>query len=522
MLFSSTSCNYLDVEPLGQPSDVTGYYDDVLSAKQAINSIYSILSYDGNHNHHWYFGEVMSDNAWKGGSDWSDTQDLQDLVEWRALSSNSKTKMVWEICYQTIYRANLCISRFSLSNLPEDDKKKLLGEAYFLRAYAYFYLVRIFGDVPLIKEPVEFSQLGEKIERTPFEDVLKSIYQDFKDASVNLGSKKEMEIGRATSGAAKAYMARCLMYEIGIFKTKDQSAWKDVYDLTNEIILSKEYTIEGTNLAQVMDITGENGPESIFEIQYESSTQGGGSLSSITIEPRGGDGIEGWGWGLMCPTQDLVDEFEDGDPRLIFTVGKHGEYAFGIAHGLDSSNPAITAYFPRKMLLDDEYRGSYSNDPMNYRMFRFADVLLMNAEAAYFLNKPNEAIDRINQVRKRAREMTYPKGYFKDDNSFVERPLPHIYPQDLPNTLSGDDLYEAILHERRVELALEGHRYWDLLRTGKYEEALLKDDFGYSPIATPQMVLDNYKKHLLRGVPVMPIPASEVSSFGLKQNPGYN
>lgn len=520
----ATSCEFLDVEPLGQPSDTPEYYNELVNSQQAVNSIYSALSRDYDiHLHHWYFGEVMSDNAWKGGSSWADTEELQDLVEWRGIASSVRVRTLWERQYQGIYRANLCIDRISKSDLPEKERNYLLGEARFLRGYAYFYLAKMFGDVPLFEEPVELSQLG-KVERTPFDKVLSFVREDFEEASKLLGKKSEMETGRATWGAAKAYLARCIMYEIGMFKTLDESSWQDVYNITDEIIKSNEYTLKGVNLAQVLDISGENGPESIFEWQYIDSPLGGGSSSCITLQPRGGDGISGWGWGLMCPTQDLVDEFETDDPRLNYTVGRHGEYAFGIQKGLDSSNPAITEYFPRKMLLDDSFRPKQNKQgPLNKVMFRYADIILMNAEAAYHLNKPvSEIVGRLNEVRSRAREMTYPKGYFEGDNSFKERPLPHIYPQDLPETLSGEELYEAILHERRVELALEGLRYFDLIRTGRYEQALLKSDFGYLPGVKPETVLANYKTHLLRGVPVLPIPEVEVSTYGLKQNPGYN
>ncbi|WP_211093346.1 MULTISPECIES: RagB/SusD family nutrient uptake outer membrane protein [Flammeovirga] len=525
MLTLGNSCSsFLDREPQGQAVDTPAYYDDLENAQMAVNACYQAIAQDQGvvaHMQEWMFGEVMTDNSWKGGSDFGDMQDVQMLKEWSAVNVNATSHSAWKTYYQAIHRANTAIQGISpATSFDEETRDQLVGEALFIRAYSYFYLVRLFGDVPLFTAPVSPEEIGS-IGRTPVKDVIAQIEADLDSAASMLGNRSEMELGRATSGTALAYHARVSMYDIGIWKSNDNT-WQEVYDLTNAVINSGQYSL-ASNLATVFEKDGENGVGSIFEVQHTTSNTGWanqntGSTSPILTAPRGTADIKGWGWGFLNPTQDLVDEFEENDPRLEWTAGQNGQFAHGVAQGVSASQ-FLSGYFPRKVLMDQALRpNEQSDNPQNQRKLRYADVLLMNAEAAYHLGNEGMARQRVNEVRDRARNMTYPKGWTEESNDYTERDNSAALPEV---TASGNDLLAAILHERRVELSLEGLRLWDLLRTDNYEAAIQKDNIGYRDEITGSTVVSNMEGKKLNGVPVLPIPAAEVASFGLTQNPGY-
>ncbi len=525
MLTLANSCSsFLERDPQGQAVDTPVYYDDPENAQMAVNACYQAIAQDQGvvaHMQEWMFGEVMTDNAWKGGSDFGDMQDVQMLKEWTAVNINGPSHSAWKTYYQAIHRANTAIKGISpATSFDATLRDQMVGEALFIRAYSYFYLVRLFGDVPLFTAPVSPEEIGA-VGRTPVKDVIAQIEEDLKMAADMMGNKSEMEVGRASSGAAKAYLARVIMYDIGIWKSNDHT-WQEVYDLTNEVITSGQYSL-ASNLATVFEKDGENGSGSIFEVQHTTSNTGWannntGSTSPILTAPRGTADIKGWGWGFLNPTQDLVDEFEENDPRLDWTAGQNGQFAHGIAQGVAESQ-FLSGYFPRKVLMDAALRpNEQSDNPQNQRKFRYADILLMNAEAAYHLGNEGIARQRVNEVRARARNMTYPKGWNEGANDYPARDNSSALPDV---TASGNQLLEAILHERRTELALEGLRFWDLLRTDTYVSALQKDNIGYREESNGATVVANMEAKKLGGVPVLPIPAGEVASFGLTQNPGY-
>ena len=320
------------------------------------------------------------------------------------------------------------------------------------------------------------------------------------------------QVGRATSGAAKGLEARAIMYAIGMFKTEPESSWKKVYDLTDEIVKSGAYSLL-SNYAEIFEDEGENSSESIFEIQHKTTntgwtTENEGCNSPIVVANRGTNDNPSWGWGYNCPTQDLVDQFAKDDPRLYVTVHGQGitDYVYGIKHDV-VKNDYLTGYCARKLATDPALRGPNQSDyPNNLRVLRYADVLLMKAEAAYHLNNEITARECVNMVRTRARQSTYPKGWEEGKNTYTATGFINNVP-DIDAT--GTALLEAIKKERRLELAMESLRYWDQVRWGEYRNSL-------SPA-----VQANYDKHLLRGVPVLPIPNDEVLAWGLEQNPNY-
>ncbi|MDU1890389.1 MAG: RagB/SusD family nutrient uptake outer membrane protein [Dysgonomonas sp.] len=503
--------NFLDQPILGENVDTPAYYDDEDNANMAVIACYDALQYDDDiSSYQWMFADVASDDAWKGGGGEAESPYIQDMKDWVALPTNIWVKAVWQSYYMAIFRSNTVIQRMEGVTFSEDLKKQYIAEAKFVRAYSYLILVKLFGDVPLFTEPVKTDDIGTA-QRAPFEDVIAQIKKDFSEAAAELpGSWPADQVGRATSGAAKGFEARTIMYAIGMFKT--ETSWQRVYDLTDEIVKSGNYSLY-PNYAEIFEDEGENCSESLFEIQHKTTysgwtTENEGANSPIVVANRGTDDNPSWGWGYNCPTQDLVDEFESQDPRLYTTVHGRGitDYVYGIKHDV-ATFPYLTGYCARKLATDPALRGPNQSDyPNNLRMLRYADILLMRAEAAYHLSKEDIARQSVNQVRTRARQSTYPKGYNAGTNTYVQTG----FIGNLPDiTVSGDALLTAIKHERRVELAMEMLRYWDQVRWGEYRASL-------SP-----KVQANYDRHLLRGVPVLPIPNDEVVAWGLEQNPNY-
>lgn len=509
---SLSGCSdFLDQPILGENLDTPAYYDNPENANMAVMACYNGLTYESNlSTFQWMYGDVMSDDAWKGGESAGDSDDMEYLKQWSALSTNLYLGNTWEAYYISVYRANTVIEKMQGVTFDAALKRQYIAEAKFMRAYSYFTLVKLYGDVPLLTKPVEADQAG-KVGRMPFEQVLAQINRDLMDAATELPLKYASEqIGRATAGAARALRARVVMYEIGMFKTKPESAWNDVYNLADSVITSGVYGLL-PNYAEIFEQEGENTSESVFELQFATTNTGynfdnQGNASSIYVGNRGTSDLPEWGWGFNCPTQSLVSEFEPQDPRLYCTVHGNGitEYVYGVKQEVGKKSH-LTGYAARKLAVDPAVRPSNQSDsPFNERVIRFSDVLLMKAEAAYHLNKEDVARNCINQVRARARQSTYPKGFEINSKGYTATG----FSDNLKDvTVSGTDLLNAIKHERRVEFGMESLRYWDLVRWGDYRATL-------SDAAKVR-----FDSRQLRGVPVIPVPHEEVVSWGLEQNP---
>jgi hypothetical protein len=285
------------------------------------------------------------------------------------------------------------------------------------------------------------------------------------------------EIGRATWGAASSLLAKVHAY---------QSEWVPCRDLTYEVVSSGEYFLD-PDYSNIFTEAGENGPGSIWEVQYMNASGGNwgnqleGTFTNVFTRARGQFG----GYGFNIPEQNFVDEFEPGDPRLaasVFQVGEQmgdrGEFtleATGMPH----------EYYTKKFFINasdeapfgDPNPNGYSND----RIIRYADVLLFHAEAQYHLGNEGAARLFMNEVRGR------------------------VSLQPIPANVTGLDLLEAIYHERRVELGLEGHRFFDLVRQGRAATVLAEAGFS-------------------SGVnELFPIPEVEITLSGgnITQNNGY-
>jgi hypothetical protein len=353
-------------------------------------------------------------------------------------------------------------------------KARYLLEAKFLRAYSYFRLVRAFGDVPLrLHVPADASQYN--IPRTPKAQVWAAIEQDLTDAAAGLPtSYTGADIGRATKGAALGLHAKVSMY---------LAKWSDVKSYTEQV-MALGYSLF-SNYEQMFRVANENCSESIFEIQCALIPGNSAASNSQYSQVQGVRGVTGGGWGFNVPTTDLVSEFEAGDPRLNATIIFRGTTtAEGDAIPTTVPNPMYNykSYVPFSMYVSGFNEGCQQN----VRVLRYADILLMNAEANNELGNTSPALASLELVRARARA---------GNNSI----LPAV------TTTNQAALRTAIWHERRVELAMEFDRYFDVIRQGRAATV-----FG------PKGWKANKNE-------VWPIPQSEIdlSAGTLTQNQGY-
>lgn len=457
--------DFLDVNPSEVTPNVA--LSDPDAAPQLVNSIYNIfLSFDMS-SFPWYgITEIASDNSNKGSSP-GDTGTYQlNLDEYTFSETEAAFRLLWELHYQGIARANQAIIILPDLEIDEELRTRLMGEAKFLRGLLYFRMVQMFGGVPIIDfipDPGNEEDINRAFVRASEEEVYAFITADLKEASESLPKKSQYgtrDIGRATRGAALTVLAKVNMY---------QGYWQPAFDLTGEIIASGEYDLE-LNYEEIWREGTENGIESIFEIQ------GRGEEPSLGVngyyETQGARGQGGWGWGFNEPTEDLVAAYAAEDPRRDATIIFRGETLY------DGRLVPETVENPRyneKAYVSQDFLGLGKN----VRLFRYAEVLLMRAEAAYNLGDMVTAEENLNLVRARV---------------------------DLPAN-TNPDLEMAIWEERRLELAMENDRMFDLRRQGRAGEVMR---------AHGKPFVDG--KHEL-----YPIPQDQISQSGglLMQNPGW-
>ena len=524
--FLSQSCkkSYLDKDPLGQQTD-QNFYNDPANAILAVNSIYDAVSWEegnpatfSNHTYEWMFGDILSDNSEKGSTP-SDFLDLADLKSWTAKSSaNVVTHATWANMYVAIFRANTTL--LNLPNATFTDaalKKRLKGEAFFLRAYCYLNIADKYGAVPLFTKPVQFSEWG-KIKRSPLGEVYKQIMTDCDSAANALPPRSNYvaaDLGRATKGAALAYKARAMIYQIGT-DNANNITWQQVYDVCQQIIQSGEYSLVA-NYATIFEQEGENNSESIFEIQYGSDNQTWGPIKTGTVSSVFQGNRTTYGWGFNDPTVEFMNSFESTDPRAACTAYKAGDNVYGVLQSMKPSE-APTGYLNRKAALDPVIIAGLTDikdSPQNKRMFRYADIILIDAEAAAHIGKESEALTMLNSIRARARNCSKPKGSTAGADDY--QPTTGVNLPDISAT--GQALLDAIYNERRHELGMEALRYFDLVRTGQYLSMLqAKYPDNYAACLSHCIPVGGT---VVNPIPTVPIPLSEVTAWGLEQNPGY-
>lgn len=476
MIFGSCSKTFLEVAPQGQQESQQFWLtqDD---ATKAVNAMYAELhSYAQVAFPAIAVESMPSDDANKGSTP-GDATYMNFYDQFTVTSTESQLDLFWTGLYQEINLCNQVLDHVDTMTFDDGLKARYLAEAKFIRGYSYFRLVRAFGAVPLrLHLPKDASEYN--LPRTAPDSVYAAIEQDLTDAAAVLPvSYGATDIGHATKGAALSIHAKVCMY---------QKKWQQVNDLTNQVMGLGVYSLF-PDFEQMFRIKNENCSESIFEIQCQylpgNSAASNSQYSQVQADRDVSPSV---GWGFNVPDASLVAAYGPGDTRLNGTVLFAGETTpeGDVVPQPTVGSPSMynmKSYVPFALAAVDN-QGS----DQNVRVMRYAEVLLMNAEAANELGNTAQALKSLNEVRRRARGNN-----------------PGAVP-DITET-NKDGLRLIIWNERRLELAMEYDRFFDLVRQGRASAILSAKGFK------------DGKNNL------MPVPQNEIDLSGglLTQNPGY-
>ena len=448
--FSFSSCSdFLEQNPQTDLSENDFYKtdDDILSA---VNGAYSSLP-EGDIYGNWYvFGEIPSDNTRNQLSGSVTTQNEFD--QFYIDTQNSMIASFWKAAYKVINRTNTVLGRIDGIEINAELANRYKLECKFIRALMYFNLVRVYGDVPLVLKEISISESYD-ILREPKENVYNQIIDDLKEAQGLPVSYSTAEDGRATQGAAKALLA-------DVYMTLHKYA--EAETILAEIINSGRYSLlENTpgslnidGYKNVFSPVNHNSKEGIFEIQFLKGGYGEGSNYANNFAPENSGtnvvAVGGTG-GNNIPEMDIYNAYEEGDLRRDFSM------SLGYYDNRKNNEWVESRYVCKFM--DVPYQNNDASN--NYPVIRYADVILMYAEALNQNGKTAEACKYLNMTRRRG------FGYQTTETS----------PVDLQTT---DKAQFALMveQERRVELAFENHRWFDLIRTGRAVEVMKSKGFS--------------------------------------------
>ncbi|HEY5750814.1 MAG TPA: RagB/SusD family nutrient uptake outer membrane protein [Chryseolinea sp.] len=476
ILAVSACSDFLKEDLQGTYSNAT-FYKTESQATLALTGVYNVASFIMTDNALWVFGDVASDDAVRGGKP-GDLIDIQYIDDFNYSRNNGILDKMWKRYYEGISRANYLLYYGNGIDMDVALRDRLMGEAKFLRAYFYFSLVNIFGEIPLkLNPPLNDSELYKP--KVSVSVVYEQIEKDLSEAAAVLSnSYTGADIGRATKGAAWGMLAKVYLY---------QAKWTEALNATAEVDAIGIYDLVQVYKNNFIDST-QNNIESIFEIQHLAGQSPLlGSYLNQYFSP-----VVYNGYVVNVPVENFIEEFEVTDeavvdPRLDYTVGREGQpWVNG-----ETYDPAWspTGYLQKKHI-QPLREGPVNNDgALNYVYMRYADILLIKAEALNELNRTSEALTPLNAVRKRARE-----SYLYDMDLPGAGAVPTDLLPDVTNT-GQLDVRVAIRHERRVELGFEFHRFFDLMRYGEVtaEAALEGTGFSYDKnryFLIPQSELD--------------------------------
>jgi hypothetical protein len=464
--------DFLEKDPKGTYG-LTNFFSGQQSVESALTAVYDPISKRATWDRMMFaYGDAVSDDTEGGGG---------SLETFNGSPTNPDLNDTWVWLYEGINRANLIIEKVPL--VPASELKASLGaryvaEAKVFRAWYYFTLVNLFGGVPLITVYPEASQL--QVPRSTREEVYSQIERDLTEAVADLPLQYDASnIGRVTKGTANAILAKLYLY---------QQKWQQAADKAAEVINSKVYDLNPNFLTNFL-LEGENSIESIFEVQNRGingswgTDENEGNERTIWFSP----GCAPWGgWGDALPTENLYQAFDENDPRKKYSIMSDGDIVFDIPY---SANCSRTFHNSRKNLMAPKDRPNSHDADLNFMIIRFADVLLIHAEALTEAGNIPAAEISLNRVLKRARESVNP---------------PSTEPKDVTG-LSQSAMREEVRRQRRLELAMEGQRFFDLVRWGIAADILGSEGFVKG-------------KH-----EIFPIPQAQIDLSGgtLTQNPGY-
>ncbi len=436
IVLAMTGCKkFLDIVPETALSSAI-FFTKEADFRQAVNGAYVPLRAISN-DRAWLLGEMHSDNTYYyrnilfGATEQQENIADFSIPTFNGITTNVHVLIQYRLDYQIIARTNQILASIDAVDFPASSKNNLKGQALFLRAYAYFELVRYFGKVPLHLEPVT-NRAGAALPLAATEQIFAQIIKDADEATKLLLPKATQELGRATSGAAKILLANVYIV---------QKKWAEAETLLKDVVNNGGYSLmPDYNDAFSTTAGNKNNQESVFEVQFREGAEGyngsiiynflprpitAAELQPITgtsnPQPLSGEGNNG-------PTPDIIAAYEAGDKRKDLSI----DYVT-LSGSLRTNKvfPYIKKFAKRHAL--------HGNTGNNWPVYRYAEVLLFLAEALNEQGKAAEATTYLNMVRTRA---------------------------GLAANASGD-LRDAIYRERRVELAFENKRWFDLVRTGR-------------------------------------------------------
>ncbi len=441
LLFAGCADDFLDVNPTESiPVDPELVNSDE-GATGFVTAIYNqFLGWEMSSFGWNAVSSIISDDADKG-SDPGDAGGDKDIID--ALTYNASTpsfESTWNANYAGINRCNQALEMFpKLDKVTPALKTRLTGEAKFMRAFMYFTLVKGYGGVPIVDHlsgvPISDADKQMQLTRKSAAEVYTFIEKDLADAIEALPEKSAYagnDKKRVSKGSAYALLAKVNLY---------QKNWQKVIDNCDKVT---GYSLVGDYSLQYKK-EGEFGNESIFEIDGVGTTATPGfGIGNYTVSqaPRGAGG---WGWGFNTPTKGLADAYEPGDVRRDATIIFRGSFLYD---GREVPSTVANERYNYKAYSSSFYNVEFTDT--NLRYLRYAEVILMKAEALNELGQTSEAIPLVNLIRHRAKL------------------------GDTPFT-SQDDIRKAIYKERRLEFAFEHDRWFDLVRTGQAQAAMAAD-----------------------------------------------
>lgn len=484
LALASCGDDFLDKEPKNTVDPETSVTDEVAVAMA--KACYRTLQSSNMYNQRIWTLDIVAGNSEVGAGGGTDGLETIQASNFITQSDNGMALYMWRSPWVGIGQCNILIHALEGTDLERGGlKERSLGEAYFLRAHYYFILARLYGGMPLRLEPFNPGESTD-IARTTLDETYEQIISDCRKAIDILPTKAEYDaddVGCACKDAALTMLADIYL----TLAPNHQEYYQQVVSLCDQVT-ALGYDLSNCTYEGNFDATVNNGPESIFEVQFSGNTEydfwGNNPQSSwlsTFMGPRNSDFVAGsYGWNQ--PTQEFVNQYEDGDKRKDLTILYEGCPDFdGKEYRSSYSN---TGYNVRKFLVPKSISPEYNTSPANFVVYRYADVLLMKAEALNEQGQTAQAAAPLNIVRARAG-------------------LPAV------SNLNQDAMREKIIHERRIELAFEGHRWFDLIRlqNGDYAVNFLRS-IG--------------KSHATKERLLFPIPQTEMDANNLMtQNPGY-
>ncbi|KXK38859.1 MAG: RagB/SusD family nutrient uptake outer membrane protein [Saprospiraceae bacterium] len=494
LLLNACSEDFLEIPVQGA---ATAESDPALAEKLVTGVYNSLISGDafGNGDAHGIafisLTNIISDDADKGSTPNDQIGIIGELDNFTHTPTNVFVGSIWKGHYNAISRCNQALKALETASVDDTKKQQFIGEVRFIRGYYYFNLVRWFGGVPAVLRVPESAADANSDDafrtRASSEEIYNIIINDLQYAVDHLPLRNATQKGRINKGTAEGMLAKVYMYR------KD---WQKVFDLSSEVVNSGQFALLN-DYAKIWRFEGNNSVESMFEIQTGTfnNTDFGVRGYCVWQGPRVG-GKGGWtdlGFGFCTPSGNLVQSYDPADTRRLSTVIEidnsetHKGTILYDGYRIPSKDSIENLYYNYKayhseLRKGEPYLGNRDNKQKNIQILRYADILLMQAEAANELGQPDIAISNLNMLRARA----------------------GLAPVSIAG---GTALRETIWNERRFELAMEHDRFFDIVRQGRAAE-----------------IMNAVGKHFVKGKhELLPIPALQIELSGgrMEQNPGY-